>query len=79
MQIRPVFADSITFVMETDASGVGLGAVLVKEVEDGTLHPVAYASRTLPQLCSNRARGPGMVWAAKHFRHVYKKVVIGLP
>ena len=35
------------FVLETDASGIGLGAVLLQEQEDGKLHPVAYASRAL--------------------------------
>ena len=35
------------FVLETDASGIDLGAVLLQEQEDGKLHPVAYASRAL--------------------------------
>ena len=35
------------FILETDASGIGFGAVLLQEQEDGKLHPVAYASRAL--------------------------------
>ena len=35
------------FILETDASEIGLGTVLLQEQEDGRLHPVAYASRTL--------------------------------
>lgn len=36
------------FILRTDASGKGLGAVLLQE-HNGTLHPVAYASRQLLQ------------------------------
>ena len=35
------------FLLETDASALGLGAVLQQVQADGKLHPVAYASRTL--------------------------------
>ena len=39
------FADySKPFILETDASSDGLGAVLLQEGEDGKLHPVAYRS-----------------------------------
>ena len=46
----PVFAFpefNEPFVMETDASSVALGAVLAQEKEDGKIHPVQYASRTM--------------------------------
>ena len=35
------------FLLETDASGDGLGAVLSQKQEDGCYHPVAYASQGL--------------------------------
>ena len=40
-----VFADfHKPFLLETDASGDSLGAVLSQKQEDGCYHPVAYAS-----------------------------------
>ena len=68
----PRFGLGVEFVLETDASGVGLGAVLSQEQADGHLHPIAYASRSL----DNSERNYGIteletlavVWAARYFR-----------
>ena len=60
------------FILETDASGAGLGAVLAQEQSDGSVRPIAYASRSLLKHERNygvtELEGLGVVWAAKHFR-----------
>ena len=61
------------FMLETDASGVGLGAILTQKQEDGTVRPIAYASRTLQshekRYSATELEALGIVWAVKHFRH----------
>ena len=61
------------FILETDVSGVGLGAILAQGDKDGNVHPIAYASRTLQQHEKNYAvtelEALGIVWAVKHFHH----------
>ena len=63
---------SLEFRLETDASGLGLGAVLSQEQEDGTVRPIAYASRTLQaherNYGSTELEALGVVWAVRHFR-----------
>ena len=60
------------FLLETDASGVGLGAVLAQKQDDNTVRPVAYASRTINKHEANygitELEALGVVWAVKHFR-----------
>ena len=62
------------FVLETDASGLGLGAVLAQQQDDGSVAPIAYASRTLQPHKKNYGvtefEALGVVWAVKHF-HPY--------
>ena len=59
--------------METDNSGLGLDAVLAQEGEDGTLHPVAYTSKTLQphelNYGATELEALRVVWSVKHFRH----------
>ena len=66
----PDFASS--FRLETDTSGLGLGAVLSQEQDDGTMRPIAYASRTLQpherNYGSTELEALGVVWAVRHFR-----------
>ena len=75
LQISPVlcFPDfSRPFILETDASGTGLGAVLAQELPDGTTHPIAYASWSLQNHQQNygimELEGLGVVWAVKNLR-----------
>ena len=62
------------FILETDASGLGLGSVLSQEQDDATVRPIAYASRTLQKHERNygisELEALAVVWATKHF-HVY--------
>ena len=58
------------FVLDTDASDDGLGAVL-SQVVGGREHVVAYASRTLTRAeqryCATRTEMLALVWASHHF------------
>ena len=84
----------VDFVLETDACGKGLGAVLSQS--DGILHPVAYASRSLSPAKRNYSvtdlETLAVVWAMQHFRaylydhkvtvvtdHSAVKAVLGAP
>ena len=61
------------FLLETDASGAGLGAVLSQNQNDDTIRPISYASRTLQPHEQNygisELEALGVVCAVKHYRH----------
>lgn len=58
------------FVLETDASGHGLGAVLGQHQASGSVAPIAYASRTLQKHKHNygvtEVEAFGVAWAVWH-------------
>ena len=61
------------FILETDASCSGLGAIPSQVQEDGHVHPVSYASRALSPAEWNYGitdlETLAVVWAISHFRH----------
>jgi len=61
------------YIIHTDASGEGLGAILHQiQDDDGKEHPIAYASRTTTPAEKNYGASElealGVVWALDHFR-----------
>ena len=68
-----VFPDfSLTFVLDTDASDIGIGAVLSQLQEDGSERVIAYASRVLTRpecrYCVTRKELLAVVFFTRHFR-----------
>ena len=68
----PRFGSDQSFILETDASYSGLGAILAQTGDDGGVHPIAYASRSLSNHKRNYAitelETLALVWGVKHFR-----------
>ena len=61
------------FLLETDASEEGLGAVLSQKQDDGQYHPVAFGSCTLTpseqNYHSSKLEFPALKWSlTKHFK-----------
>ena len=63
------------FLLETDASGRGLGAVLSQKQADGRYHPIAYASRVMNETeqryHSNKQEFLALKWAVTEQFHEY--------
>ncbi len=65
---------SLPFTLCTDASALGIGAVLMQSVESKRPHVIAHASRVLTAAESKYSvthlEALAVVWALKHFRDV---------
>lgn len=70
--VYPRFGPGNSFILETDSSIVGLGAVLPQAQDDGIIHPIAYASHSVDKHERNYGISEletlGLVWAVRSFR-----------
>ena len=68
----PVFRDEIPFVLRTDTSDVGVGAVLLQEFEGEGRLPIVYASKKLLPREKNYSTIEkeclGIIWGIEKFR-----------
>ena len=68
-------AAPLYFLLETDASGKGLGTVLSQRQSDGRYHPIAYASRIMTETerryHSNKQEFLALKWAVTEQFHEY--------
>jgi len=59
------------YILHTDASDIGLGAILMQHDEEGHLHPIAFASKLLNSAQRNYTVTDreclAIVWALEHF------------
>jgi len=60
------------YILHTDASNVALGTALLQKDDNGELHPIAYASKTLNAAQRNYSPSEkeclALIWALEHFR-----------
>ena len=70
--VYPKFGPGNQFILDTDSSITGLGAILSQIQDDGTIHPVAYASRSIDKHERNHAISEletfAFVWTVCYFR-----------
>ena len=68
----PDFSREFRFTLQTDASDVGIGAVLHQSASDGRNHVIAYASRSLSpaevKYTTQEKEALAIVWACDYFR-----------
>ena len=83
LQEAPILAYSQSegqYILDTDASGVGIGAVLSQE-QQGTERVIAYASRTLSRqernYCVTRRELLAVLYFPRHFKqYLYENSLI---